>query len=243
MQSGAIARFGGITAYGDEFHGTGFHFVDLDGWTETPDVSMQQIKRPEGDGMFPTPAFLEDRVVSLSGFYVASSQHELEHESARLRGLIKRRLRLVIEDARGTFWADGTVTRASFANFGFIPEGNWAVEFTCDNPHVYGPVNEFTAGEVAIHRGNSPAWPTFVITGTSAGGYTITGPNGQRIVVTTALASGTPHTIDTSEGEVMVGSTLGNVSVFEPWTIGPGLPGVTHTISAGSLLVKVPDTY
>lgn len=243
MQAGAIARFGGITAYGDRFHGTGFHLVDLDGWTDAPGVSMQHITRPEGDGLFPTPAFLGERAVRLSGFYVGRTHHELEHESARIRGLVKRRLRLAVEDVRGSFWAAGTVTQAAFKNSGFAPEGRWSVEISCDDPRVYGPVNEFGAGEVAIHRGTSPAWPVFVVTGTAAGGYTITGPNGQRIVVTTPLTSGVPHTIDTADGEVSVGSSLGDISVFEPWTIDPGLPGVTHSISAGTLLVRVPDTY
>lgn len=242
MQAGAIARFAGITAYGDTYHGEGFHFTDITGWTDAPDVDMDSIKRPAAHGRFVVPAWLDERVVRLPGFVVAKSHMELEHSSAKFRGLISRPIRLVIEDALETAWVDGTVTGASFRNHGFAPEGTWSLEVTCEDPRKFGKVHEFAAGAVAYHRGNFDAWPTFVVTGASPGGYTITGLNGQRIVVTTPLVSGTPHMINTDEGEVMVGGSLGNISVFEPWTIGPGMPGVTHTISAGTLLVKVPNT-
>jgi hypothetical protein len=85
----------------------------------------------------------------------------------------------------------------------------------------------------------------FTITGASAPGYTITGPAGRRIVVTRPLVAGTPHVIDTATGGLLIDGVRvqGGVSVWEPWQIDVGLPGVTHTISAGALLVEVTRTF
>lgn len=243
MQAGAIARFGGITAYGDKFRGTEFHFVDLDGWTDAPGIMMSEVKRPADHGSFVVPAFLRPRTVRLRGFYVGNNHYELEHASSNFRSLIAQHLMLSIEDVNETNRAKGTVAEASFTNYGFAPEGQWTLVLECEDPRIYGKTNEYAGSAPAVQWGTFPAWPTFVVTGSSPGGYTITGPGGKRIVVTTALVAGIPHTIDVSEGEVTIGGSLGNISVFEPWTIGPGLPAVTHTISAGALLTRVTDTH
>jgi hypothetical protein len=243
MLAGAIARFAGITAYGDKFHGLGFHFTDLDGWTDAPAVDMESVKRPAGHGRYVTPAYLDDRVVRMPGFYVARNLMELEHASAQFRGLISRQIRLTIEDALGTAWVDGTVTAAVFRNSGFAPEGSWSLEVTCEDPRKYGDVNDFAAGVMAINRGNFPAVPEHLVTGTSAT-YTINGPAGKRFIVSSGPGSGTDR-IDMSTGRVYRNGALqlGVTSRADLWTVPIGLPGVTHTITAGSLVTRVTDTF
>jgi hypothetical protein len=186
----------------------------------------------------------DGREISWTGQIHTYSEAEQEHARRRLSALLADgSTGRLVGDGQESLWAD--VQRDEITSDVIVPgfTAVYSVKLYAPDPNLYGEVNEFAAGEVAFQRGNFAAHPTFVVSGAAAGGYTITGPGGKRIVVTTPLVAGTPHTIDSAEGEVMVGSSLGNISVFEPWTIGPGLPGVTHSISAGSLRVLVPDTY
>lgn len=244
MQAGAIARFGGITAYGDKFHGEGFHFVDLDGWTDTPQVDVDRVRRPAQHGIFLLPTFARERVVRLSGFHVAPTHMQMEHASARVRGLLTSVVRLSIEDTHATHWVDGTVTEAIYRNHGFAAEGRWSLEVECADPRKYGPVNDFTAGTVAVQRGNFPATPRLMI-GAGSGGYTVTGPNGRQVVVGTAPAAA--HYIDFANGGLYTSAgvrQVGAITIYQPWSIPPGIPGVTATISGSrSLIQRVTDTF
>lgn len=244
MQAGAIARFGGITAYGDEFHGLGFHFTDLIGYTDAPDVDRERVRRPAGHGSFRLPAYLEERIVRIPGFMVARSHIELEHESARFRGLITQRVQLTVEDTKESTWVSGLVTRASFTNHGFAPEGTWELEVTCEDPRKFGTVREFAAGSPAIHYGNWPATPRLLI-GAGSGGYTVTGPNGRTVVVATAPAAA--HYIDFETGGLYTAAgvrQVGGITTYRDWEIPAGPSGVIATISgARNLKQRVLDTY
>lgn len=114
------------------------------------------------------------------------------------------------------------------------------------DPRKYGEVNDFPGGTVAVNRGNFPARPQLIVSGTAAGGYTVTGPGGRRVVVTKALAAGAPHTIDFGKGGLWIGGVrqLRAITVYEPWEIAPGLPGVVATVNnSAALIQRVADTY
>ncbi|MGO4298392.1 hypothetical protein [Glutamicibacter sp. MCAF14] len=94
-----------------------------------------------------------------------------------------------------------------------------------------------------FHRGTVPAWPVVTVTGTSAGGYTLT-LNGKTVVVTQALVSGTSHTVDFKTGIIRAGSSVvrGGLSTANFSPINPGLPQNMST-TAGSITVRYSDTY
>jgi hypothetical protein len=247
MESGAIARFAGITAYGDRFRGLGWHMSDLIGWTEAPDVVRERIKRSRAAGTFRTPAFLDERVVRVPGFLVAASHSDLEDQAEQFRGLITRVITLSIETPRGRRWVSGTVTQAAFENHVFAPEGQWVLEVTCEDPRKYGDVHRFPAGTPVFHRGNVDAWSVHTVTSAVEvpGGYTITGPNGRIIKITYPVVPGWPHRIDTATGILTVNGTPVNnyVTVWQPWSIPPGPAAFAHTITAGVVLeTAVTDT-
>ncbi|MEQ6899287.1 hypothetical protein [Microbacterium sp. KR10-403] len=249
MRSGAIARFAGITAYGDVFHGAGFHLVDLSGWTDAPDVDMEKLARPTSHGQFLAPAYARARDVQMSGFHVADSVTSMEYESAALRGLFARVVRLTIEEPRGTFWVDGTVDVATYANRGFASEGDWLVNVHCVDPRKYGELRTFTGTTVQVFQyGNFPASPVIEVTGSMPSGYMVAS-QGRQFVVNQALSSGQTHRIDLARGWLYRGSTLqsGAVDVAESFTVPGGEKPVSVVLTpvsgSGQMTVKVTDTY
>lgn len=236
-----MLRLDGIQFVGEEGRAT----YTVASYARNTSVRREGIPRPYSAGSFPTPGFQDEQEFVWSGLILTDHESEQQNAILRLASLLssggESRLVVDLDEPR---WAD--VHRVDIPAPRVLVPGrvaSYQVTVGSFDPFLYGETREFSAGDPAIHRGTHPAFPVFVVTGTSAGGYTITGPGGQRIVVTTPLVAGTPHTINTDEGEVTVGGALGNISVFEPWTIGPGIPGVTHAISAGSLLVKVTDKF
>lgn len=208
-------------------------------------MRREKIARPYSPGSFTTPGFLAEQEFKWSGLILTDTEFAQQKAIERLSGLLSdgglSRLTIDFGEVR---WAN--VQREDIPEPSIVVPGriaSYQVEVSAPDPFLFGKTREYADGVPVIQRGTHAAFPVFVVTGSAPGGYTITGPSGKRIVVTSALTVGTPHTIDTAEGEVMVGGSLGNISVFEPWAIGPGLPGVTHTISAGSLLVRVTDQF
>ncbi|MEW2459813.1 hypothetical protein [Microbacterium sp. K41] len=247
MEAGAIVRFKtgetDFEAFGDRFRGLGFHLVDLAGWTESPEVVRERIKRPTADGTFPTPVTFDERTVRMSGFMVAANHTKLEHSSAWFRGLAKASGQLIVEDAYGEFWTPGKVTAARFANHGFAPEGQWSLEVVAEDPRKYGQVRPYPAGTPAVHFGTSDAVPRLLV-GAGSGGYTVTGPGGR--VVTVPSPPNAAHVISFAEGGLFLNGVrqVGAISVLQPWVIPAGIEGVTATITgARTLTHEVTDTF
>ncbi|PVE94988.1 hypothetical protein DC434_13770 [Microbacterium sp. TPD7012] len=117
------------------------------------------------------------------------------------------------------------------------------VTFWSADPRTYGEVREFPAGTAAAQRGNFPATPRLLV-GAGTGGYTVTGPGGRVVTVTTAPAGA--HEIDFATAGLFLGGVRQSnaIGTYQPWTIPPGLPGVTATISsARTLTQRVTDTF
>jgi hypothetical protein len=121
----------------------------------------------------------------------------------------------------------------------------YSFEVWAPDPRMYGQVHEYAAGEAAVQYGNFPARPRLLV-GAGSGGYTITGPGGKR-VVTNQYAITDAHYIDFASGGVFFSSGVrssGDLTVYQPWEVPPGLPGVKATISGSrSLKVQVSDTF
>lgn len=240
MESGAIAFFEGIKAWGDTFHGTGWHLVDLTGWTESPGVDVEMLARSGTHGTFALPGYMRERTVGLSGFHVAQDHADMEDASARIRALQAQDISLTIEDTRGSWTVFGKVTAASYTPRGFVPEGDWKLEVVCPLPWKYGKKRDFLGGIPAVTKGSQESSPLLTVSGVAAAGYTVTGPNGQRVVTALPVASGAPHTIDLGKGGLYIGGVrqLRALTIFEPWVIPPHPPGVIATVNNGLTVLQ-----
>lgn len=210
------------------------------------DMRVESVERPSAHGSFALPGYLTGRSIRWGGLVLTDSMAEQEHALMRLAGLLadggSDRLSILGEDSK---WMD--VQRASPEPPRILVPGrvaSYSFEVWAPNPRMYGDVHEFPAGQPAINRGNFPATPRLMV-GAGSGGYTVTGPNGRQVVVGTAPAGA--HYIDFASGGLFTAAgvrQVGAITVYQPWTIPPGVPGVTATISGSrSLTQRVTDTY
>ncbi len=222
----------------------------FDGWDDGGgEVRRDAVPRPAGFGEFDLPVYEGAMVFSVDGHALAYDAASLAHLRDQVTGLGYggRRFRVVVEHQERTLWTWARRgARPSFKDAGMrsgLHRGSFLVQFVAPVPRKYGEVRDFAAGLSAFHRGNDSAIPRLLV-GAGAGGYTVTGPNGRVVTVVSAPAGA--HEIDFAAGGLFVGGfrQVGAISVYQPWAIPPGLPGVVATISGGrSLVQRVPDTY
>lgn len=225
----------------------------FDGWEDGGGEARREvIPRPNAHGEYDLPVFQGSRPITIDGHALAWSDEKFINLRHRLMGLCAngQRQRLVVEHRGQTLWADvRRGQKPTFDDKGIRHgrrHGRFLLQFVAADPRRYGEVHDFPGGQVAVNRGNFPARPQVIVTGAAAGGYTVTGPTGRRVVVTRALTAGAPHTIDFARGGLWIGGVrqLRAITVYEPWEIAPGLPGVSAVVNNGlSLIQRVTDTY
>ena len=241
-------RIGGLTFSGGDGQ-EGFFIREWSGWWGGVDPKTDAVARPQADGDFDVPGFLEPRILTLTGRCHAKSAEYLEQYELRLSGLFGsgKSQRVMVDGPGGTQWADGRRAGSEFEIelWGAYAAYQLVVKFA--NPRKFGESHSFTGtAPVAYHYGNFGATPILTVTG-SMSGYTIVGPTG-NFTVTAAVVSGSPHLIDMATGALTVGGvrTFGAVSSAALWTV-PGGAQVTHTLvpasGSGSLTVTVVDTF
>lgn len=221
----------------------------FNGWDDGADVRRESVERPGADGEFDLPVFLGSRVFSLEGHALAWSEPELAHLRSRVTGLgaAGGRLRFSVEHQGQVLWADARLgTRPTFKDAGIrsgMLQAKFFAQFVAADPRKYGEVHDFPGGTAAVNRGNFPARPQLLI-GAGSGGYTVTGPDGRKVIVGTAPSAA--HEIDFTNGGLYLGGVrqTGAITTYQPWTVGPGLPGTVATISGSrSLVQRVTDTF
>lgn len=249
MRAHRRARIGGIDFQGwpADHHGDWF-ILDAEGirsfWGGV-DVRREDIARPSAHGSFDLPGFLSPRVIPISGHMSSRTPEGLEHMQARLSGLLAdgSAARLTIEGALGSRWCDVRLASATQITQLDSTTARFLVTFWAADPRTYGEARDVAAGVAAVQYGNFKATPRLIV-GAGSGGYTVTGPNGRVVTVTTAPTGA--HEIDfATAGLYLDGVRQSNaIGTYQPWTIPPGLPGVTATISgARSLAQRVTDTF
>lgn len=249
MRADRRARIGGIEFQGwpADHHGDWF-VLDADGiksfWGGV-DVRREEVVRPSAHGSFDMPGYLSSRVIPVSGHMSSRTPEGLEHMQARLSGLLSDGSsdRLTIEGPLGARWCDVRLASATQITQLDATTARFLVTFWSADPRTYGRVQDFATGVSSIHYGNFPATPRLLI-GAGSGGYTVTGPGGRVVTAVTAPAGA--HEIDFSTGGMYLAGVrqVGAIGVYQPWTIPPGLPGVTATISGSrSLTQRVTDTF
>lgn len=224
----------------------------FEGWEDGGgDSRRESVDRPSQHGEFDLPVFQGSRVVTVDGHALARSAPELGHLRDRIMGICADgSARFVVEHQGQTLWASvRRGAKPTFRDAGIrhgLHRARFMLSLVAADPRKYGEVHDFLGGTVAVNRGNFPARPQLIVSGTAAGGYTVTGPGGRRVVVTKALTSGSPHTIDFAKGGLWVGGVrqLRAITIYQPWEIAPGLPGAVATVNNGaSLIQRVTDTY
>lgn len=220
----------------------------LPGWNQRPPVKRNSESRTSGDGSFKTPVFYENRLITING-RLFTKNHDYLHQAEDMLNALGHRggVKLLVEGHGPTQWAtvdprdspDLTAVTGNFLQF--------QIPLEAIDPFKYGE-SYTVAGSSStpaslFHRGKVPAWPVITVTGTAAGGYTLT-LNGKSVVVTQALASGSPHTIDFKTGILRAGGSVvrGGLSTANFSPINPGLPQ-NMTITAGLFTAKYSDTY
>lgn len=244
------ARIGGLSfvSWPADHHGDWF-VLDQDGiqslWGGV-DVRREDIPRPAAHGSFDLPGFLTPRVIPVSGHMSSRSPEGLENLQGRLSGLLAAggKTRLTIDGPNGSRWCDVRLASATQITQVDATTARFLVTFWAADPRMYGEVREFASGATAVHYGNFPATPRLLVSAGS-GGYTVTGPNGRVVTVGTAPAGA--HYIDFANGGLYTAAGVrvsGAITVYQPWKVGPGLPGAVATISGSrSLAQRVTDTY
>lgn len=222
------------------------------GWDDGTSMRAETLARPQAHGDFDMPGFLAGRLMPLKGWAFGDTAFDIEELRDRFigHGAGGTKFRVSVERNGRTLHADARVASGTLPTFRERPGrgvAEWACSWWFPDPRKYGKLRTFgPASSVQVmHRGNFAALPVLTVTGTSAGGYTITGPGGRVIVISRALAAGSPHKFDMRTGRLWVGSTrvLSGIARADLFTIPPGMPATTVSVSAGSLQVKVEDTF
>lgn len=223
----------------------GFH-----GWEDGVDVRRESVERPAQHGEYDLPVFNGSRVISVDGHALAWSEYALGHLRNRIMsvGAAGTRTQIAVTLQGETLHA--MVRRGAkptFVDAGIrygLHRARFALFLVAADPRKYGTTAEFPAGSAAVHYGNFPATPRLLI-GAGSGGYTVTGPGGRQVVVGTAPAGA--HYIDFASGGLFTAAgvrQVGAITVYQPWEIGPGGPGVVATITGSrTLSQRVTDTF
>lgn len=247
---------GGIEFEGDPFDRDRAFMISPDGWSGWDDgtaVRREDTPRPAQHGSFPVPGVRDARVITISGWILASSSSDLIHMRDQLLSILADggAGRMVVVQPDRTTWADVMLTDMPTVKVRGTSEleATFTIQFWAPDPRKYGETNRFFNGEPMFHYGNFPAAPMLGVTATSAmAGYTIHGPDSKQYVVTQSLPAGQTHTIDMRTGQLSLNGALqlGAVSRADTWSIPPGRQ-VLHTLTpvsgSGSLSGTVPDTF
>lgn len=250
LQFGTVSILGRPDDFSSRVEGLFVGPDGFEGWDDGPEVRRESVERPGQHGEYDLPVFNGSRVVSVDGHALAWSDVELGHLRNRIMGVGAdgQRLRLAVEHQGSTLWADvRRGSRPTFRDAGIrngMMRARFALHVVAADPRKYGEVRDFAGGVGAVHYGNFPATPRLLI-GAGSGGYTVTGPSGRVVTVGTAPAAA--HYIDFTTGGLFNTAgvrQVGAITVYQPWSIPVGIPGVVATISgARSLTQRVTDTF
>ncbi|MBO3663738.1 hypothetical protein [Microbacterium stercoris] len=224
----------------------------FDGWDDGVAMRSDTVARPQAHGDFDMPGFLAGRLMPFSGWAIAERPASLEMLRDRFigHGADGAKFRVTVIRNGRELWADARLAAGQVPTFKDVGTGRraaWKTAWWFPDPRKYGHLHTFgpAATVQAFHEGNFPALSELVVTGSAAGGYTITGPGGREIVISRPLVSGTPHRFEMRTGRLYVGGSrvIGGVARAELFTIPSGLPATEISVSAGLLTVEVHDTY
>lgn len=227
--------------------------TELSGWWDRPAPKRAGESRANGDGSYPTPVQYGNRLISITG-RVMSKNHEYLHQAqSQLNALgLRGGAQLLVSGHGPAQWATVQPRGETTAEFMTDKYLRFQIPLEAIDPFKYGEWRKFSAsvgtGIAVFHRGNAPAFPRVVVSGSMPGGYTLI-LAGQQVVVTEPLVSGSPHTIDYRKRRLYKGGSpvRGGLSTASYARVEPGqrdtfsiTPGTTGTATATMTLY---DTY
>ncbi|MCS4275341.1 hypothetical protein M2390_000502 [Mycetocola sp. BIGb0189] len=216
------------------------------GWTDGGSLRSTRSDRPLGHGQFDAPGYLNARVLTFSGHALADSAADLDQLRYQLTSVLNggQLGRVTVAYEGKTLWANCRLESAKCEPMASDPSvGDFLIQLVCPDPRKYGDTREFSAGQLAFHRGNAEAYPVFTIKGPTIGGYTLSGPDGKQWVVPVPMPSTETHTIDMATGVLRVNGQVryGLAVRSDMWSI-PGGTKVAHSVNGGTLTVRLTDT-
>lgn len=184
----------------------------------------------EGFAWGPTPADLKNLVQQFQSLLLDEEQFET---------LVWTELG---ETRRTSVQRDGVSTIARRGSTGFA---DYRLSLSAPDQRIYGDRLETTGWGSSVqvtNRGSYPANILVDVRGSSANGYTISGPGARKAVITAPLVSGTQHTYDADTGLLLVG---GGPSPSVARSDRLEIPYGTHivSVSAGEANVRGRATY
>jgi hypothetical protein len=225
------------------------------GWDDGVDMRLEKTARPQAHGSFDLPGYQDARTVAISGSVFADSNARLRHLRSRLTGVLAggQSGRIQVDRDGDVQWADCRLaSKTMFTESGGQEIATFQIQLWCPDPRKFGESRKFTASVgspvTAFHWGNYQAAPKFVVSGSMPGGYTLW-VRGIPFVVTRALTSGAPHTIDYDDGRLRIGGAVihGGLGATSTPGVLPGVaalvdvtPNTTGTATAAMTLL---DTY
>lgn len=246
-----LVKLGVQTLAGDT-HAHEWKVNSIDGWWDTPDIKDNREDVPYGHGGYVLPEFYRERLITITG-RVRSKTHSHQHEAINaLKGCIMpgQTKTLQVFGHGPDQWANVMLARQTKAVPVTDVHTSFQISLRSTDPRIFGERRIVTAGAgVAVmveNRGSAPAWPVVVVPGPiTAGGYTITGPNGEQYTVTASPGSSSTHHVDMWDGMLRVNSSMsaggGLVGNAQTFTIPPG-GKVPVTLSKGGR-IELYDTY
>ena len=248
-----FAEIQGVQFSGRPFdYKPGFFVREVEGLTSGAAVAASGVARTRGPGSIYTPGRRSDeRGITFRGFAWGGTQHGLQQLNEQMSSILTE------EDAfdelnfrelgewrwvtvgRSGRWAFDRRKRTGFADY--------QITFRAPDQRIYGSALE-TSGwgqsVTVVNRGPYPAPVSLTVRGASGSGYTVNGPRSTQVVVTRALAAGTPHQYDGDTGILSVAGAPQATGVTRSDRL--EVPFGTHTfsVSAGAeISVSGATTY
>jgi hypothetical protein len=202
----------------------------LIGWSDGVDVKRSVAARQTSSGDFQEVGYHSSRLITATGYALASSAAELRQMRDDLIAAFPPNIyqKLTVEDSVGT----RTVMASSGGKVGWVRMTDiyaaFSVSFYAADPYIYGPTKTMTLeggdtkgglsfpldyptdygstngyqGKFVYNNGNAPSWPQFKVHGDYADGFTITDNLGNFITYTGSVMFSAAVTIDTKTGAV-----------------------------------------
>lgn len=250
-----FVEYGGIVFSGRghlvEGDSAGYGIVrnGLSGFHSSAASTAEELSRPGGDGSFATASYLGGKVRGITGRAFARSESELIELETKLKAV-----------RNGGAWQTLTFTRGNVVRRA-LAQVNGEIDWEHDpwqgnnarfllslrsaDPWWFGEARSYSVavgGSVSVvNRGTESAWPSAVVSGPVASGWSLLG-----FTVNRAVASGETVKVDSRAGSVtssVAGELMQVVSGF-PAPVPVGVSSVTFNGSgSGNAVVTVTDTY
>jgi hypothetical protein len=205
----------------------------ITGWTDGVGVKRTATPYPQGYGDFPEPTFPASRLVTMTGFAVATTAFNLHSMRDIFMGLLATDayVQMSLTNSHGTRYATVSLASAPAWVQQTDTTATWKLDLYAPDPRIYGPIQNIQLTDnlepggmnydisypldygVAIkqqfqylqNNGNVEAWPVFSVTGSFAAGFSLTDGLGNFVSYDGPVLGSSPIVIDMKAGTAVQG--------------------------------------